>query len=474
MCGIIGGYDLDKISLGLDAINHRGRDARDVKNISCVSFGHVRLQVMDTSSASDQPMTVGDTTITFNGAVWNFRNIRDYLTQTYNISFKTDGDTEVLAHLIDREDLSGLSKIQGMFVVAWTRGNGDITIARDRHGEVPCHYSLLDTAVFPHFMFCSEIKGLRALGVKNSLIEMLPSGSYIKTIKQNGIQSEKGCWYNIRDNLIEDNFSNRSVASHKIKELIQQGSIERTVSAVPVCTLLSGGIDSSVITLAAKKQIDNLVSYIAVYDEKSKDLKCAREVAEMLNIELVEVKIEPPTLNDIKDIINTIEMSYKAQIEIAWPCIKLAQRISSDGFRVILSGEGSDELWASYGMSYHGIKQHGWTDYRIKLFGSQEKKNFSRCNKIFMKYGGECRLPFLNTKLVETALGMKQDTVWDTKRRPKAVLQDGYINLLPEQITKRPKLAFQDGMKIKNEFANILDKPPKIMYRETYDEIYGA
>ena len=177
MCGIIGGYDLDKISLGLDAINHRGRDARDVKNISCVSFGHVRLQVMDTSSASDQPMTVGDTTITFNGAVWNFRNIRDYLTQTYNISFKTDGDTEVLAHLIDREDLSGLSKIQGMFVVAWTRGNGDITIARDRHGEVPCHYSLLDTAVFPHFMFCSEIKGIRALGVKNSLIEMLPSGS---------------------------------------------------------------------------------------------------------------------------------------------------------------------------------------------------------------------------------------------------------------------------------------------------------
>ena len=82
-----------------------------------------------------------------------------------------------------------------------------------------------------------------------------------------------------------------------------------------------------------------------------------------------------------------------------------------------------------------------------------------------MKYGVECRLPFLNTKLVETALGMKQDTVWDTKRRPKAVLQDGYINLLPEQITKRPKLAFQDGMKIKNEFANIRERLVELSYK---------
>ena len=71
-------------------------------------------------------------------------------------------------------------------------------------------------------------------------------------------------------------------------------------------------------------------------------------------------------------------MNYKAQVEIAWPCIKLAQRIASDGFKVILSGEGSDELWASYGMSYHGIKTYGWDEYRIKLFGSQERKNFAR------------------------------------------------------------------------------------------------
>jgi len=474
MCGIIGGYNIDNINLGLDAIQHRGQDHRDIKQIESVSFGHVKLSIMDTSYLSHQPFTVGEITIIFNGSIWNFREIRKYLINTYNIKFNTDGDTEVLAHLLDKEDLSGLDKVQGMFAVAWTKGNNDITIARDRHGEVPLHYSLLENSIFPHFIFASEIKGLRAMDIDYSIINMLLPGSYIRATNLNSIKTEKGLWYDIRQNLKKNLFTDRDSASKHIKTLVEQGSIERTVSAVPVCSLLSGGVDSSVITLAAMKNIPNLVSYIAVHDEKSKDLRCAREVAEMLNIELVEVKVEPPTVDDVKDIINTIEMNYKAQIEIAWPCIKLAQRIASDGFKVVLSGEGSDELWASYGMSYHGIEEHGFEEYRLRLFGSQERKNFSRCNKIFMKYGVECRLPFLNTELVETALGMEQDIVWDTKSRPKAVLQDSYVNLLPEEIIKRPKMAFQDGMGIKNEFAKILDKNPKTYYNETYNKIFGV
>ena len=474
MCGIIGGFNLDNINLGLDSIQHRGPDYKQIKQIESVSFGHVRLAIMDTSDLSHQPFTVGGITIIFNGAIWNFREIREQLIDTYNINFNTDGDTEVLAHLLDKEDLSGLDRIQGMFVVAWTRGNEDITVARDRHGDTPLHYSLLENSLFPHFTFSSEIKGLRAMGIHYSTINMLSPGSYIRATNLDSIKTEKGLWYDIRQNLKKNLFTDRDSASQHIKTLVESGSLERTVSAVPVCVLLSGGVDSSVIALAALKNIPNLTSYIAVHNEKSKDLYCAREVAEMLNIELVEVKVEPPIVDDVKDIINTIEMPYKAQVEIAWPCIKLAQRIASDGFKVVLSGEGSDELWGSYGMSYHGIKEHGYEEYRLRLFGSQERKNFARCNKIFMKYGVECRLPFLNTELVETALGMEQDIVWNTKSRPKAVLQDSYVNLLPEQIIKRPKMAFQDGMGIKEEFKKVLDKSPKVYYNETYNKIFGV
>lgn len=467
MCGIIGSTDKD-ISVGLDSIAHRGPDSRDIKSVSGFNLGHVRLSIMDTSYESIQPYTVGDTTIVFNGCIFNFLDIKKYLSQKYNIIFKTNGDTEVFAHLLDREDIAGLDIVQGMFAVGYVK-NDTLTIIRDRHGETPIHYSLLQNSLFTHFAFCSEIKGLKKLGYQN--IQMLPPGSFIKYNSDNSVV--KGVWYYIRQNIKRNIFKDRPSASKKLKDLVRQGTLERTLSAVPVCSLNSGGIDSSVIAQSLSHHNSSLVSYIAVYDEKSRDLKCARELAEMLNINLVEVKVEPPTTHDINEIINTIEMSYKAQVEISWACSVLAKRISSDGFKVILSGEGSDELLASYGMSYHGIKEHGFEEYRIRLFGSQERKNFPRCNKIFMKYGIECRLPFLNTELVETVLGFNQDIAWDTKRRPKAVLQDAYIGLLPEQIITRPKLAFQDGMKIKKEFENVLDKSPKIMYRETYNKIYG-
>src|SRR5690606_20503727 len=105
-------------------------------------------------------------------------------------------------------------------------------------------------------------------------------------------------------------------------------------------------------------------------------------------------------------VIQTIEQPFKAQIEIGWACLHLARQIAADGYRVTYSGEGSDELWASYGFAYHGIQQHGWYDYRRDLFLDQARKNFVRCNKIFMAASVECRLPFLSTPLVEYALSL--------------------------------------------------------------------
>ena len=191
-------------------------------------------------------------------------------------------------------------------------------------------------------------------------------------------------------------------------------------------------------------------------------------MAEMLDMELVEVEVDVPNQEEIREVIQTIEMDSKSQIEIAWPCIKLAERMSSDGFRVVLSGEGADELWLSYGMSYHKIQMHGWTQARLKEFGNQERKNFSRCNKVFMKYGMEPRLPFLNTSLVENSLGISQDIVWDGKRKPKAIMQEAYRKLLPKEIVERNKLAFQDGMGIKQQYENILDKNPKVWYSNSF------
>ncbi len=465
MCGIIGGFDLPQIEQGLKAIAHRGPDNQAIIQTDNVYFGHVRLSIIDTSSDSNQPFKYGNTTMVFNGTIWNYQELRARL----NIDTKTSGDTEVLCAVLDRYGISGLNMVEGMFAIAYTQGDGSITIVRDRHGEVPLHYSL-DGGLFPSFSFCSEIKGLLAMGESGQTVKMLEPGAYIKVTSDYKVK--EGIWYNVRNNLVDTKDWNFSDSKASVHRDIVMGSFERTVSDVPVACLLSGGIDSAITTLVASQHIPNLVTYTAVHNENSKDLKSAREVAKYLGVELREVKVKPPTVDDINDVINTIEMPYKAQVEIGYPCVQLAQRIHEDGFKVIMSGEGSDELWASYGMSYHGIKDKGWTDYRIGLFGSQHRKNFSRCNKIFMRYGIECRLPFLNTQLVETALGLSQDLVWDGKSRPKAVLQEAFRGLLPDDIIDRKKVAFQDGMGIKSLYEDVVETP-KTYYTTQYKKTFA-
>jgi len=462
MCGIIGGFDIPQIEKGLTSIIHRGPDNQQIVQMDNIYFGHVRLSIIDTSSESNQPFKYGRTTMVFNGTIWNYKELREEFETT------TQGDTEVLCALLDKYGIEGLNKVQGMFAIAFTQGDGSITIVRDRHGEVPVHYSLL-TGLFPSFSFCSEIKGLISMGESGKTIQMLPPGHFLTVTSDYDVI--EGSWYDIRENIIDSHDWNGDESKKQVHDSIVQGSYERTVSDVPVACLLSGGIDSAITTLVASKHIPNLVTYTAVFDEKSKDLKSAREAAKYLGVELREIQVQPPTKDDIDDVINTIEMPYKAQVEIGYPCVQLAKAISEDGFKVIMSGEGSDELWASYGMSYHGIKQHGWNEYRIGLFGSQHRKNFARCNKIFMKYGIECRLPFLNTQLVETALGLRQDIVWDGKSRPKAVLQEAFRNQLPDDIINRKKLAFQDGMNIKSQYEDVVGSPKEyynLVYKNTF------
>lgn len=454
MCGIIGGFDIPQIEKGLQSIIHRGPDNQNIIQMDNVYFGHVRLSIIDTSSSSNQPFVYGKTTMVFNGTIWNYQELRKKL----NIKSKTSGDTEVLCAILDKYGIQGLDMVEGMFAIAFTQGDGSITIVRDRHGEVPLHYSLIG-GIFPSFSFCSEIKGLLALGERGQTIKMLEPGGYIKVTSDYKIT--EGLWYNICEHITDTSSWNLFESQTNIGNNIEHGSYERTVSDVPVACLLSGGIDSAITTLIASQHIPNLVTYTAVYNENSKDLRSAREVAKYLGVELREVKVSPPSVDDINDVINTIEMPYKAQVEIGYPCIQLARKIHEDGFKVIMSGEGSDELWASYGMSYHGIKDKGWTNYRIGLFGSQHRKNFSRCNKIFMKYGIECRLPFLNTQLVETALGLPQNIVWEGKSRPKAVLQEAFRGRLPDDIIDRKKVAFQDGMGIKSLYEDVVENPKK-------------
>jgi asparagine synthase (glutamine-hydrolysing) len=458
MCGIVGGFTRD-IDAGVAALLHRGPDAHATVQIGAIALGHTRLAILDLDPRSDQPFTYGRVTMIFNGEIWNYAELRAEL-QQLGRTFRTTGDTEVVAAAIDHWGAAALPRLNGMFAIAWTVDGQALHLARDRFGEIPLHIARQSP-----FLFASEKKALLTLGAHPlSIDDILPG--YRATITSAGMQQRAYYAAPIRPLRVT-----RPAAAQEVARLIDVGSAERRIADVPVCTLLSGGIDSAAVAYTLRQHIPNLVAYTAVYDPKSRDLQSARLVAQALDIELREVSVPLPSADDLARVIGVIEMSYKAQIEIGWPCLVLAAQMQRDGFKVTFSGEGSDELWASYGFAYHALKIQDWHRYRRDLFLSQARKNFARCNKVFMAHSIECRLPFLHPPLVEYALSLPQDIVQDGKARPKAVIQDAFIGKLPDAITRRPKVAFQDGMGIKAAIARALPSPERF-YRSEYAKQY--
>jgi asparagine synthase (glutamine-hydrolysing) len=454
MCGIVGGFNTD-IQEGVNMLAHRGPDAAGHCQINKIALGHTRLSIIDLDDRSNQPFTYGNTTIVFNGEIWNYKQLRADL-EAMGCHFQTQGDTEVLAAALNYRGPDILPQVQGMFAVAWTTDGDTLFLARDRFGETPLHFARQRP-----FMFASEKKTLLALGAHPLSIEDVQPGHYLEINEQ---QSRQVCYYDAPINVSADG---TDTASQRVGQLLNAGTVERLISDVPVCTLLSGGIDSAAVAYILKQHLPDLVAYTAVYNPKSSDLKSARLVAQALDIQLVEVEVANPTAEELADIVWRIEMPYKAQVEISWPCLQLAKAMRRDGFKVTFSGEGSDELWGSYGFAYHALKTQSWHQYRKDLFMTQARKNFMRCNKIFMAHSIECRLPFLHPALVEYAIGLRQEAVQNGRNRPKAVLQNAFRGLLPDAIINRAKVAFQDGMGIKQAIAQTIHNP-KVFYNAEY------
>jgi asparagine synthase (glutamine-hydrolysing) len=458
MCGIVGGFS-PNIEQGIEALLHRGPDAQGSRKIGSIFFGHTRLSILDLDPRSNQPFEYDGLHLIFNGEIWNYLEIRDRLILS-GYRFVTSGDTEVVAAALHKWGINALNILNGMFALAWTTDGETLYLGRDSYGECPLHY-----AKQKPFFFASELKALKALGAHPKSYTDLPPGHYAK-ITAAGIE-QRVYWYP----QIDPSEATIEEASRTMFELLHDAVIERTIADVPVCTLLSGGIDSAIIAFFAKQIFPDLVAYTAVLDPRSPDLRAARLVAQHLDIELREVGIDIPDVEDLRAVIRQIEMPFKAQVEIGHACIRLAEQMRADGFKVTFSGEGSDELWASYGFSYHGLKEKGWHEYRRDLFLDQARKNFPRSNKIFMAHSIECRLPFLNPRVVQYALNLKQSAVQRGKSRPKAVLQEAFEGLLPDLITRRPKMAFQDALGLKTAISNRIHNP-KELYKHEYSRLY--
>lgn len=465
MCGVTAARRLiaSQVEASVVALSHRGPDAQGLVERGLVVLGHDRLAIIDLDHRSDQPFVRGDVALSYNGELWNFRELRADLVGLGH-AFQTTGDTEVVAAALQEWGDEALPRMEGMFALAWTSCGEVLHLARDRFGEVPLHWWTDGSRAFA----ASEMKGFRAAGLSPSEGDMLPPGHLASVGPDGCVRCVR--WY---EPSCAPRLQSRGLAAARLALLMDRGARERVMSDVPVCVLLSGGIDSSAVCATLLRYAPSLVAYTAVLDERSPDLRAAREVAEHLGVELREVRVPTPTAQDLSAVVEAIEMPHKAQVEIAHACLHLARRIREDGIKVVFSGEGSDELWASYGFSYYGVARDGWHPYRKRLFLEQHRKNFARCNKAFLAYGVECRLPFLHTCLVEHALSLPEDAVRDGRSRPKAVLQDALAGVIPDALLSRRKLAFQDGMGLKDAAASAVSDPRRF-YDAEFRKRYGG
>ena len=456
MCAIVGtiGGDEDLVVQMLERLKHRGPDGHGVEHAGNAIHGHARLALLDPSSASAQPFQQGVGLLCFNGEIWNYRELRAEL-EAAGREFLTTGDTEVLAIALDTWGIYlTYDKLDGMFAFAWSK-EGRTWLARDPHGKIPLYVLVQDMMGKTTLSWASERKAFNVGDQPHAL----PAGNILR------------CEDLVSDDVRQPSLLNIQPEPADVMAWLRRGVAQRLNADAPVCCLISGGLDSSIILALAAERTKNLTAYTAFVDETGNDdLKAARKLCAELGVKHVEVRVEPDA-KTYEDALLSIEIPSKAQIEIAALCLPLAARISADGFKACLSGEAADELFGGYGnfcIQASRCDDAGIVALRQAQLAKMARGNFVRCNKAFMAHGVECRLPFMVPALVESVVHATKASNPPGKKLLKAAA----AGIVPDWIIKRTKETFQ-GASGSAGRAESLFTNPKLHYNSEIKRRFG-
>jgi asparagine synthase (glutamine-hydrolysing) len=376
MCGIYGyvtsGEIVDKEILRAmgDCLKHRGPDdsGEVVRNVGrfSVGLGHKRLSIIDLSIGGRQPIANEDETIwiTFNGEIYDFKELRDEL-KSKGHTFKSRTDTEVVVHLYEELGTACLTRLNGMFAFAlWDEKKKTLFLARDRLGKKPLHYCLHKN----QFIFASEIKALlkhpavdRQLSFKSlskylsyeyipapesifNSVKKLEPGHYL--LYRDGEAVSARYWdIPLEDYPITD--STEAQYTEELRELLDQAVRRRLIADVPVGLFVSGGLDSGLVAALASRARGQLECFSVGFDERSFDEShYAVEVAQSLGL-----RHHLRTFHD-HDMVRMVEKLPEIMDEpLADPSIVplyLLSEFASQSTKVVLSGDGGDEIFAGY------------------------------------------------------------------------------------------------------------------------------
>ncbi|MFW9931019.1 MAG: asparagine synthase (glutamine-hydrolyzing), partial [Candidatus Thorarchaeota archaeon] len=372
MCGFVGiknktcaDVDAALLSNMASTINHRGPDDEGFLIEGNIGFAHKRLSIIDLA-LGHQPMTRGEVTIVFNGEIYNYKELREDLKKA-NFQFRTHSDTEVLLAMYEAYGYDFIKKLNGMFAfLIYDRRKKQLIAGRDHFGIKPLYYANTKENI----IFASEIKAILphpsvhvepnldalneyftfqyVLGngtLFKNIFKILPGQMLIIDLDTNEIKSIK-YWepsYKI------DTFHTEEYFIHELRNLLENSVEIQLRSDVPVGTHLSGGLDSSIITsLAAKKYPSKLKTFTGAFREGKKydESRYAQIVAESCGAEIFKIY---PTVNDFIDLMP--KLIYHLDEPVAGPGVfpqYLVSRLASKEVKVILGGQGGDEIFGGY------------------------------------------------------------------------------------------------------------------------------
>ena len=476
MCGIVCAFDLKQKSEVLrpqilemsKTIRHRGPDWSGIFDNEKAVMAHERLAIVDPASGK-QPLYSpdGQLVLAANGEIYNHRELRQQLSSDY--AFKTQSDCEIILALYKEKGVDFLDHLNGIFGFAvYDVENDTYFLARDHMGIIPLYIGWDQNGTF---YVASELKALEPVCTK---IELFPPGHYFYSMDNAFVQ-----WYK-RDWTDYDAVVDNQTSIEAIKTALEAAVRRQLMSDVPYGVLLSGGLDSSVTSAIAKKYAQRRIESgdtkeawwpqlhsFSVGLEGSPDLTAAQKVADHIGTVHHEIKFTiQEGLDAIKDVIYNLETYDTTTIRASTPMYLMARVIKSMGIKMVLSGEGADELFGGYLYFHKAPNAKEFHQETVRKLDKLHMYDCLRANKSLAAWGIEGRVPFLDKEFMDVAMRINpRDKMINGERMEKWVIRKAFEDMLPECVVWRQKEQFSDGVGY-----SWIDTLKQVVDREVSDE----
>ena len=457
MCSIVGVFDIksDLQELRSQAlemsklVRHRGPDWSGIFCSENAILAHERLSIVDPQSGR-QPLFSKDKKhiLAVNGEIYNYKELRAQTEDIYE--YQTNSDCEVILALYKQKGVDFIEDLNGIFAFALYDLEKDVFfIARDHIGIIPLYQGRDE---FGNFFVASEMKALEKFC--NHVEEFLPGHSYYS------VEGKMKKWY-IRNWMDYENVKDNTTSIEEVKKALEDAVHRQLMSDVPYGVLLSGGLDSSITSALAKKYAGMRVESddtekawwptlhsFAVGLEGAPDLAAAQKVADYIGSVHHEIHYTVQEgLDAIRDVIYHIETYDTTTIRASTPMYLLSRVIKSMGIKMVLSGEGADELFGGYLYFHKAPNAKEFHEETVRKLGKLHMYDCLRANKTLAAWGVEGRVPFLDKEFIDVAMRINpKDKMITEERMEKWVIRKAFEESIPKNVAWRQKEQFSDGV----------------------------